>query len=101
MKIRILSPARADLLKAARFYEKQEAGLGLKAYQALENAIDELVQTGGQHPIHGRHYRFVVRGAFKHFCIYYKLVNDQVSVHAVFDHRRDSARLERMLRSRS
>jgi plasmid stabilization system protein ParE len=88
MKIRLLSPARQDILDAALFYDRQDPGLGLRFYRAVERAIDELVWQAGIHS------RVGPRHMVKHvrtfpYAIYYHIEDGEIRVIAILDERRD------------
>lgn len=100
IKVLLRRTAQKDILDAARFYEKQEHGLGHKVAVFLDGKIQELARTAGVHPFQHGFHRAVVDGAFPYYVIYYTLETGIVHVRAVFDHRRDPEKLRRQLRRR-
>ena len=86
MRLRTLDAAETDLVEGFRFYEQQEAGLGLYFLDALFMDIDSLVAHAGVHEmIHG-YFRQLSR-KFP-FAIYYKVERKDIRVYAVLDCRR-------------
>ena len=71
MKIRILDTASQDLIGGARFYEKQENGLGGYFIDSLFSDIDSLLIYAGIHPIYFGAYQRMLAKRFP-FAIYYK-----------------------------
>jgi plasmid stabilization system protein ParE len=98
MTLNVRQTAREDILNAARFYEKQELGLGDRVADFLEKEILSLLTTGGIHPFSQGLYRAVVKGDFPYYVIYYSLELDVIHVRAVLDHRRNPRKLSRRLR---
>jgi len=93
MKIRLLKGAKKDLEEAGDFYESQEPGIGSYFLSTMASEIDSLKIYAGIHPItFGRYYRLLTH-KFP-YAIYYRIVDDEVHVYAVFDCRRDPKRLE-------
>ncbi|OGU18141.1 MAG: hypothetical protein A2076_05990 [Geobacteraceae bacterium GWC2_53_11] len=90
MKIRILDAASQDLIDGARFYEKQEAGLGEYFIDSLFSEIDSLLIYAGIHPVLFGTYHRMLAKRFP-FAIYYKTAGNMVSIHAVLDCRRNPA----------
>ena len=90
MKIRILDAASQDLIDGARFYEKQENGLGGYFIDALFSDIDSLLIYAGIHPVFFGVYHRMLAKRFP-FAIYYKVAGNIVSIHAVLDCRRNPA----------
>lgn len=90
MKIRILDAASQDLIDGARFYEKQEAGLGGYFIDSLFSDIDSLLIYAGIHPVLFETYHRMLAKRFP-FAIYYKVAGNIVSIHAVLDCRRNPA----------
>ncbi len=98
MTVHLRHTAQQDILEAARFYEKQEGGLGDRVTDFLEAKVKQLGSTAGIHPAQGRFHRAVVDGDFPYYVIYYTLELDGVHVRAVLDHRRDPKQIRRRLR---
>jgi len=90
VKIRILDAASQDLIAGARFYEKQEAGLGEYFIDSLFSEIDSLLIYAGIHPVFFGAYHRMLAKRFP-FAIYYKIAENMVSIHAVLDCRRNPA----------
>lgn len=97
MTLNVRKTALEDILNAARFYEKQELGLGDRVADFLENEILSLLTTAGIHPFSHGFYRAVVHGDFPYYVIYYSIELDVIHVRAVLDHRRNPLKLSRRL----
>ncbi len=97
IKLAIRRAAQKDILDAAKFYEKQERGLGRRPAAFLDGKIRELATSAGIHPFEAGFYRAVVDGSFPYYVIYYTLKANVVTVRAVFDHRRDPEKIRRKL----
>ena len=90
MKIRILDAASLDLREGFGFYETIEQGLGGYFLDSLYSDIDSLLIYKAVHPIYfGVYYRMLSK-RFP-FAVYYKVVGDDVLIHAVLDYRRSPA----------
>ncbi|MGV3658922.1 MAG: type II toxin-antitoxin system RelE/ParE family toxin [Prosthecobacter sp.] len=100
MKLVINSDAQEDILKAARFYEKQERGLGARVVLFLREKMLQLTTVPGIHPMRWGFYQAVVDGDFPYYVIYHTLEQNALRVRAVFDHRRDPKRIRRWLSKR-
>jgi len=90
VKIRILDAASQDLIDGARFYEKQEAGLGGYFIDSLFSDIDSLQVYAGIHPLFFGDYHRMLAKRFP-FAVYYKVAGNIISIHAVLDCRRNPA----------
>jgi hypothetical protein len=87
MRINILSVAEADLEEGYRFYESQADGLGTYFLDTLYSDIDSLAYFAGIHRIVFGHHRLLSK-RFP-FAVYYRVVDDVVTVFAVLDCRRN------------
>jgi plasmid stabilization system protein ParE len=86
-RVRLLPEAQADLLSAARFYERQRQGLGREFIRSLDNDIQSLGLQAGIHP---RQYDCHRKLASRFpFAVYYRVQAEQVVVFAILDCRRD------------
>lgn len=90
MKLRILNAASQDLIEGYRFYEKQQGGLGGYFLDALYSDIDSLLLYAGIHAVFYRQYHRALSKRFP-FAIYYRVNNQEVSIYAVLDCRRNPA----------
>ena len=88
MKIRILDAAAQDLIDGARFYERQEQGLGEYFLDSLYADIDSLILYAGIHARSFRHYQRLLAKRFP-FAVYYKIDGNTVLIYAVLDCRRN------------
>ena len=88
MKIRILDSAAQDLIDGARFYERQEQGLGEYFLDSLYADIDSLILYAGIHARCFRHYQRLLAKRFP-FAVYYKIDGNTVLIYAVLDCRRN------------
>ena len=87
MKIRILPPARFDLIDGYWFYEEREIGLGDYFIESILADIDSLVIYAGIHLIHlGKHRMIASKFPYS---IFYLIDSNKVGIHAVLDNRRD------------
>jgi hypothetical protein len=98
VRIEILPRAREDIVAGYRFYEQQEQGLGDYFRGTIFAAVEALRVSGGVHAKQHGYYRANAR-PFP-FAIYYRVFDNVVYVHAVFDSRRDPNAIERTLRHR-
>jgi plasmid stabilization system protein ParE len=97
MKIEILDQAEDDLIEGFRFYEAQQAGLGLYFLTNLYEDIESLRLHGGIHrKVYEDYYRLLSR-RFP-FAVFYKVREDTVFVHAVLDCRRNPAWIRKQLK---
>lgn len=94
VKIRILDAASQDLIDGAKFYEKQDIGLGEYFIDSLFSDIDSLLIYAGIHPVFFGSYHRMLAKRFP-FAIYYKITENLVSVYAVLDCRRSPAWLRK------
>ena len=89
MRIVILDEAIDDLIQGARFYDRQEAGLGEYFLDSRYADIESLQLYAGIHLVQfGKHRLLSKRFPFG---IYYTVEQDEVRVFAVLDRRRDPA----------
>ena len=95
MKIRVLSPARYDLIEGYWFYEEREAGLGDYFTESIYADIETLVRIAGIHLVIFDTHRMVA-SRFP-FSIYYSVNESEILVHAVLDNRRDPAWISQRL----
>ena len=93
MTVRILQPAKRDLINGFLFYEKQAAGLGDYFLDSIFSDIDSLLIYSGVHPIKFSDYYCMLANRFP-FAIYYKLEDDEILIDAVFDCRQNPDRLK-------
>ena len=97
MRVKLRSSAYRDLVRGARFYERQEAGLGERFFDTLWEELEALCETGGMHvKVFGDYHRYVSK-TFP-YAVLYKVEEELVIIYAVFDCRRNPARLRRRLR---
>lgn len=99
-KIVILPGALSDMEEAAQFYDQQEPGLGSEVYDFLKQQITQLAVSAGIHPGMENIHRWVVGGRFPYYLVYYRLVDDQVTVAAILDARCDPAHHQNLLSER-
>ena len=95
MRVQVLEEALEDLDQGFRFYEGQEAGLGLYFLDELFSDIDSLRNSAGIHPLVFSHHRALAR-RFP-FAIYYSVKEEFVRVHAVMDCRRKPSSIRKRL----
>lgn len=98
-KIRILPPARRDLVAGYRFYERQAEGIGRYFLDTLYSDIESLRINAGVHPLCIGVYRRLLSRRFP-YSVYYQVEGDEILVYAVFDNRRNPERIRRRLTSR-
>ena len=99
MKIKILKSAREDFLAGYQFYESQEKGLGLYFIDALFSDIDSLLIYAGVHSIHFSKYYRLLSKRFP-YAVYYRIQNNQILIHAVFDCRQNPDVIKKRLKKR-
>lgn len=87
MRINILSTAENDLEEGYRFYEVQADGLGSYFLDTLYSDIDSLAYFAGIHRIVLGYHRLLSK-RFP-FAVYYRVANNEATVFAVLDCRRN------------
>ncbi len=87
MKIRILAPARYDLVDGYWFYEGRESGLGGYFIRSIFADIDSLQTYAGIHAKHLGKNRMVA-SKFP-YSIFYIVEQSEICIYAVLDDRRD------------
>lgn len=87
MRIKILSVAENDLEEGHRFYELQADGLGTYFLDTLYSDIDSLAYFAGMHRVVLGYHRLLSK-RFP-FAIYYRVADDDVTIFAVLDCRRN------------
>jgi hypothetical protein len=98
MKIQILPEANEDLIAGFYFYEKQSRGLGAYFHDSLFSDVESLLLYAGIHPIvFGSHRCFSRRFPF---AIYYVVEGETIRVQAVYDCRKNPAKIRRRLKKR-
>lgn len=98
MEVRLQQLALRDLKAGVRFYDKQEAGLGRYFATTMWTEINALAHTAGIHArIEGGFHRYVSH-VFP-YAVYYRVEAELVRVYAVYDCRRNPAKLRRRLGS--
>ena len=98
MKIEILPEANEDLIAGFKFYEKQSRGLGSYFLDSLFSDINSLLVYRGIHPVFYGSYRCQSR-RFP-FAIYYLIEDDSIRIEAVYDNRRNPAKIRRRLKGK-
>ncbi len=101
MKVTIDLAAEADIMEASDFYDMQEPGIGREVEEFLVERLRELEVLAGVHPQRHGIYRYVVKGRFPYFVIYYAILHgSEAQVRVIQDHRRDPADLSGKLKKR-
>ena len=95
MKVQILDEAEQDIVDGFCFYEAKDKGLGDYFLDSIFSDIDSLQLYAGIHARHFGYHRLLSK-RFP-FAIYYRVAGKIVRIHAVFDCRRDPARVEERL----
>ena len=88
--IRISAAARRDLDEGFAFYELQEIGLGDHFLSSVKADIEGLQVTGGAHRILYADYHRLLCKTFP-FAVYYTRTDQDITIFAVVDCRRDPA----------
>jgi plasmid stabilization system protein ParE len=86
--------------EAAEFYAAQEPSLGPEVYEFLKSQALRLTEIGGLHRSRRGVYKWVMQGRFPHYTLFYRLKDDEVTVSAIIDGRRDPAYNRSLLKSR-
>ncbi len=89
MNVTIQRLALQDLTNAARFWEKQQAGLGSEFLDELNAELQSLAVTGGIHAKQGNYHRAVISGRFPYYSVFYRINGEVLDVVALVDIRRD------------
>lgn len=95
MIVRISSDAELDISEGFAFYEKQEVGLGGYFRDCIVADIESLSFLGGVHAKSHGYYRMLAK-RFP-YIIYYEVAEDQLTVVAVLDARRNPSWIRRRL----
>jgi hypothetical protein len=90
LKLKILESAKQDLSEGFGFYESQKRGLGSYFLESLFSDIESLRLFAGVHGVHFGRYHRLLSKRFP-FAVYYRMEDNEVSVYAVLDCRRDPA----------
>lgn len=88
MRILLSSLAKQQLREGYHFYEQQSAGLGGYFLDSLMADIDSLHIHAGVHAVAFDNYHRLLARRFP-YSIYYRMARPVVSVHAIFDNRRN------------
>jgi len=96
VKVRVLEPARKDLVDGFYFYEKQADGIGTYFLKSIYSDIDSLGDNAGIHPVYFGEYHRLLAARFP-FAVYYKVMEDAAVVYAVLDCRREPAWIRSVL----
>ena len=95
--IRIAASARRDLDEGYDFYESQEIGLGDYFLSSVKADIESLRVTAGVHRIAYADYHRLLCKTFP-FAVYYTKSDQELTIFAVVDCRRDPAWIRGHLR---
>ena len=97
MRVRIFDNAKLDLVDGFTFYEDQADGVGHYFLDSLFADIDSLALYGSVHPRRPEGFHWMLSKRFP-YAVYYTVVDDLVSVHAVLDCRQDPGKIDERLR---
>ena len=100
MKVTIQRLALQDLTNAARFWERQQVGLGSKFIDELSSELESLAITGGVHAKQGNYHRAVISGRFPYYSVFYRINGEKLDVVALIDTRRDPSWVRSFLTKR-
>jgi plasmid stabilization system protein ParE len=95
MRIKILSVAENDLEEGHRFYESQADGLGTFFLDTLYSDIDSLAYFAGMHRVVLGYHRLLSK-RFP-FAVYYRVADDDATIFAVLDCRRNPSWIRKKL----
>lgn len=87
-RIRVLAPARRDLVAGFRFYEKQAEGIGRYFLDTLYSDIESLRISTGVHAVQFDRYYQLLSKRFP-WSVPYRVEGDEIRVYAVVDSRRN------------
>lgn len=88
IKVGISEEAFGDLQDGFLFYDAQESGLGEYFAASLKADIEGLKVTGGIHRVVFKDYHRLLSRVFP-YAIFYTFENQEVTIWAVVDYRRD------------
>jgi hypothetical protein len=97
VKIKILKSPKNDLKESYWFYEKQQKGIGSYFLEAISADIESLRLYAGIHPVFFGKYHRLLAKRFP-FAIYYRIMDEEVRIYAVFDCRRNPVWLRERLK---
>jgi len=92
MKVRYTDRAKDDLEIPFEWYEDQRHGLGFEFLDCVEAVIETILQTPKLFTKHHDNFRRALVRRFP-FSVFYTIEKEEIVVHAIFDNRRDPARL--------
>lgn len=92
MNFRLLSAAEADLAEAARWYESQASGLGLRSLDEFEATMARVIQFPDAWTSVSAHHRRCLFRRFP-FAVIYTVTDSHIRASAVADLRRDPAHI--------
>ena len=99
MKINYLEEVAFDLQDGIGFYDQQQLGIGDYFVDSILADAESLVLYSG---VHSKHFGFFrMLGKTFPFAIYYLIDEEQISVCAILDMRRDPAWIRAELETRS
>lgn len=89
--LRKILAAELDAAEAARWYEHQQAGLGLRFLDALDVAVEYIAHNPETPAVQFRNARRVRLHTFNAYAVYYVIRREEIIVFAVGDGRRNPA----------
>ncbi len=90
-RVRLTALAEFDLIEAQDFYAPNGAWVLDHFMECIDQALTDLVEFAGIHPVHFGHHRMGV--PHFPFSIYYDIEDDDVIVKAILDDRFGPARI--------
>ena len=92
MKVRYTDRAKDDLEISFEWYEGQRYGLGFEFLDCVEAVVETIHQMPKLYTKHHDNFRRALVRRFP-FSVFYTIEKEEIVVHAIFDNRRDPARL--------
>ncbi len=86
--IKILTPADADAVEAALWYDAQFAGLGAEFLEEVNSTVQRLALNPESHRIRFADVRRIQMHRFKYYGLYYLIQGEEIWVIAVHHGRR-------------
>ena len=82
MKVRFHPEARSEHLVAARYYEKEEAGLGSRYFAGIEQSVRRIGKSPRSFPVYKGSFRRIHVGKFP-YTLFFSIEPDSVLIVAV------------------
>lgn len=83
--------AKNDMETAFEWYEKQRKGLGTEFLNCIESSLQNVLSYPDMYQVAHFDFHRCIISRFP-FSLFYKIENDNIIIHAVFDNRQDPSK---------